>query len=119
MKPYYARFALGESQGVDAFGVSWKRGRGFFHPPVGLLSRVVRKAERERAEGVLVAPDWPGSGQLALVEEKVRMGKLRLAEKVSLVLECPREIVSDTFRGVPKFYFNVFTRRKRKQKHRY
>ena len=108
MKPYYTRFASGESQGVDAFGVSWKRGRGFFHPPVGLLSRVVRKAKRERAKGVLVAPDWPGSGRLALVEEKVRTGKLRLDEKVSLVLECPREIVSDTFRGVPKFYFNVF-----------
>ena len=48
MKPFYARFASGESQGVDAFGVSWKKGKGFFHSPVGLLSRVVRKAERER-----------------------------------------------------------------------
>ena len=55
-----------------------------------------------------MAPDAPGSGRLVLVEEKVRTGKLRLAEKVSLVLECPREIVSDMFRGVPKFYFNVF-----------
>ena len=74
----------------------------------GLLSRVVRKVERERAEGVLVAPDWPGSGWLAVVEEKARMKKLRLAEKVSLVLECPKEIVSDMFRGVPKFDFNVY-----------
>ena len=108
MKPYYARFASGESQGVDAFSVSWRKGRGFFHPPVSLLSRVMRKAERERAKGVLVAPDWPVSGRMALVEEKVRMKKLRLAEKVYLVLECPKEIVSDTFRGVPKFGFNVY-----------
>ena len=108
MKPYYARFASGESQGVDAFSVYWWKGRGFFHPLVGLLSRVVRKAERERAEDVLVAPYWPGSGQMALGEEKVRMKKLRLAEKVYLVLECPKEIVSDTFRGVPKFAFNVY-----------
>ena len=75
---------------------------------MGLLSRVVRKAEREEAEGVLVAPDWPESGWLVLVEEKVRRKKLRLAEKVHLVLECPKEIVSDTFRGVPKFGFNVY-----------
>ena len=58
MKPYFARFTCGESQGVDAFSVSWRRGKGFFHPPVGLVSRVVRKAERERAEGLLVVPEW-------------------------------------------------------------
>ena len=108
MIPFYARFALGESQGVDAFSVSWKKGRGFFHPPVGLLSRVVRKAERERARGVLVAPNWPGSGRLAVVEDRVRMRRLILAETVSLILECPKEIVSDTFRGRPKFDFNVY-----------
>ena len=108
MKPYYARFASGESQGVDAFSVSWRKGRGFFHPPVGLLSKVVRKAEREKAKGVLVAPDWPGSGRMPLVEKRVRMKKLRLVEKANLVLECPREIISDTFRGVPKFGFNIY-----------
>ena len=70
--------------------------------------RVVRKAERERAKGVLVAPDWPRSGRLAVVEERVRMKRLILAETVSLRLECPREIISDTFRGVPKFNFNVY-----------
>ena len=75
---------------------------------MGLLSRVVRKAERERAKGVLVAPDWPGSSRLAVVEERVRMKKLILADTVSLVLECPREIMSNTFRGVPKFNFNVY-----------
>ena len=108
MKPYNMRFASGESQGVDAFSVSWRKGRGFFHPPVGLLLRVIRKAEREKAEGVLVAPDWPGSGRMSLVEEKVRMKKLRLAEQVHLALECPKEIVSDKFRGVPKCGFNIY-----------
>ena len=93
---------------MDAFSVSWKKGREFFHPPVGLLSRVVRKAERERARGVLVAPDWPGSGRLTVVEDRVRMRRLILVETVSLRLECPRKIISDTFRGVPKFNFNMY-----------
>ena len=93
---------------MDAFSVSWKKGRGFFHPLVGLLWKVVWKAERERAKGVLVAPDWPGSGRLAVVEDRVRMRRLILAETVSLRLECPREIISDTFRGVPKFNFNLY-----------
>ena len=102
------RFGSGEYQGVYSFSVSWRKEREFFHPPVGLLSRVIRKAERERAEGVLVAPDWPGSGQMSLVEEKVSIKKLRLAEKDYVDLECHKEIVSDTFRGVPKFGFNVY-----------
>ena len=102
MKLYYTRFDSGESQGVDAFSVSWRKGRGFFHPPVGLLSRVMRKAESKRAKGVLVAPDWPGSGWLAVVEEKARMKKLRLAEKMSLVLEFPKEIVSDMSEECPR-----------------
>ena len=107
MKPFFARFASGELEGVDAFAVSWKEGFGFFHPPVGLILRVVRKAEREKAKGVLVAPEWPGSSRLSVVEEMVRSRKLLRVDNVSLVLECPREIVSNTFRGVPKFNFDV------------
>ena len=45
---------------------------------------------------------------MSLVEEKVKMMKLRWAEQVHMVLECPKEIVSDTFRGVPKFGFNIY-----------
>ena len=108
MKAFFARFASGESEGVDVFGVSWKEGSGLFHPPEGLISRVVRKVEKERAKGVLVAPDWPGSSRLAVVEEKVRMRKWILVDNVSLVLECPIEIVSNTFRGVPKFNVNIY-----------
>ena len=40
LRPYYARFAYGESQSVDAFIMSWRKGNRFFHPPVGLISRV-------------------------------------------------------------------------------
>ena len=55
-----------------------------------------------------MAPDWPGSSRLVVVEERVKMKKLILADTVSLVLECPREIMSYTFRGVPKFNFNIY-----------
>ena len=67
----------------------------------------MHKAERERARGVLVAPNWPGSGRLAVVEDRVRMRRLILVETVSLTLECLKEIGLDTFRGRPKFDFNI------------
>ena len=95
MKPYFTRFASGESHGADAFSVSWRKGKGFFHPPEGLIYRVVRKAERERAEGLLVVPDWLGSGFMSVLEERVRMKRVRLVKTFSPVLECPREILSD------------------------
>ena len=108
MKPFFAKFGVGESSGLDAFGVSWKSGTGYFHPPVGLIWKVIRKAERERANGVLIAPDWPGSVLMAVVENRVKEGKLVLMEKWSPYLMCPREIGSDTFRGSLKFKLCIF-----------
>ena len=68
----------------------------------------VRPVLQDEAVLCEVAPDWPGSSWLAVVEEKVWMKKLILVDTVSLVLECPREILSNTFRGVPKFNFNIY-----------
>ena len=52
---------------------------------------------------MLVTPNWPGSGFLAVVEDRVRSGRMRVLERFAPVLSCPKEIVSNTFRGVPKF----------------
>ena len=108
MKPFFARFGVGESSGLDAFGVSWKSGMGYFHPPVGLIWKVVRKAEREKAKGVLIAPDWPGSVLTAVVESRVKEGKMVLREKWSPYMICPKEIGSNTFRGHLKFKMCIF-----------
>ena len=108
MKPFFARFGVGESSGLDAFGVSWKSGVGYFHPPVGLIWKVVRKAEREKAEGVLIAPDWPGSVLTAVVESRVKEGRMVLREKWSPYMICPKEIGSDTFRGRLKFKMCIY-----------
>ena len=99
---------MGESSGLDAFSVGWKNGTGYFHPPVGLVWKVVRKAERERTDGVLIVPDWPGSVLLAVLESRVKEGKIILMEKWSPFLICPREIGSDTFRGKTKFKLCVY-----------
>ena len=50
-----------DSTGMDAFGQDWSQEEGFFHPPVGDVARVLEKMETDRARGVLVIPDWPGS----------------------------------------------------------
>ena len=92
---------------MDAFAVCWNRGFGYFHPPVGLIMKVVRRAEKTSARGVLVTPDWPGSVFLLKVEENVRECTLVLRGKISPRMICPREILCDTFRGRLKFFMNV------------
>ena len=67
---------------MDAFAVCWNRGFGYFHPPVGLITKVVRRAEKTGARGVLVTPDWPGSVFLLKVEEKVRERDCVVEEEV-------------------------------------
>ena len=82
LKLFLARFGCGESEGVDAFVVCWNRGFGYFHPPVGLIMKVVRRAENTGARGVLVTPDWPGSVFLLKVEEKVQERDCVVEEEV-------------------------------------
>ena len=105
MKSFFDKFGCGESEGVDVFTVCWDRGLGYFHPPVGLIGKVVRQAEEMGSRGMLVTPDWPGSAYMMLVEEKVREGTMVLRKKFSPRIECPREIISDTFRGRLKFFY--------------
>ena len=57
MKPYFSRFGVGDSRCLNAFSVSWRKGTGYFHPPVGLVWRVIIKAEREKARGILIVPN--------------------------------------------------------------
>ena len=45
---------------------------------------------------------------MSVLEERVRMRKVRLVKTFSPVLECPREILSDQFRGVLKFEFKAY-----------
>ena len=46
----------------DAFAMSWKNIDAFAFPPFSLLPRVLRKAEEEKPQRlIVVAPDWPSS----------------------------------------------------------
>ena len=81
---------------------------GFFHPPVGLIARVVRYAESCRARGLLVVPDWPGSVYSTLLREKEQEGRVVRVERFRPRLETPKWMKSEVFSGVPKFDFLAF-----------
>ena len=58
MRPFFSCFISALSAGCDAFMQDWGRGFGYFHQPVGLVPRVLDKAREDKAQGILVVPDW-------------------------------------------------------------
>ena len=58
---FASRFWTVGSEVTDAFSQDWNEEEGFFHPPLGLLAKVMEKVEQCGARGVVVVPDWPGS----------------------------------------------------------
>ena len=84
-------------------------GNGFFHPPVGLVAKVLRYAECCGASGLLVVPDWPGSVFMARLREKELEGKVAMVLRFRPWLETPGWMRSDAFRGTPKFDFLAYS----------
>ena len=105
MRPFYSRYISEKSSGSDAFGQDWGEGFGYFHPPVGLVPRVLEKAREEGARGILLVPDWPGS--MMLLEVRLSR-KLRARGSLRPVFECLVWFENSTFWGVPKFDMLVF-----------
>ena len=58
-KPFCSRLLCKDMAAVDAFTVDWSSfTNGFFHPPVGLVTRVLKHAQYVKAKGVLIIPVW-------------------------------------------------------------
>ena len=64
------------------------------------MPRVLDKAREDKAQGILVVPDWPGS---MMGREIKYCEQLELVGRWRPVFECPAWFENSTFRGVPKF----------------
>ena len=45
---------------VDAFSEPWTRFYGYIFPPFSVIGRVLRKIQVDKAEAIIVFPQWPG-----------------------------------------------------------
>ena len=48
-----------EAFAVDAFSISWQSLQFYAFPPFSVIARVLQKARRDKARGVIVVPRWP------------------------------------------------------------
>ena len=90
---------------VNGFGGFSADYFGFFHPPVGLVHRVLEKVREDRARGILLVPDWPGS----MVMLEIRQSRqLELKGRLRPGFQCSDWFQNSTFRGIPKFDMLLF-----------
>uniref|UniRef100_A0ABD2XG48 RNase H type-1 domain-containing protein n=2 Tax=Trichogramma kaykai TaxID=54128 RepID=A0ABD2XG48_9HYME len=47
------------SEAIDAFTLSWANLFFYAFPPFSIILKVLRKIKRDKAEGIVVVPDWP------------------------------------------------------------
>ena len=58
-KKYISFKADPEAYAVDAFTFSWSNLNFYAFPPFSVILKTLTKVKRDRAEGVVVVPDWP------------------------------------------------------------
>ena len=58
---FNSRFWAPGSEAVDAFTCSWADENNWWFPPVYLIPRVIRHAQKSKAKGTLVVPQWLSS----------------------------------------------------------
>ena len=48
-----------EAFAIDAFSIKWDFDLNYAFPPFNMIGRTIAKAEREKANMILIVPDWP------------------------------------------------------------
>ena len=94
---------------MDAFTVDWAGlTNGFFHPPVGLVTRVLKHVQYVEVKGVLIVPAWESADFWPVIIRLVRTEQLIELVWFRPFLVAAQWIESDVFRGKSCFDFVVF-----------
>ena len=108
-KPFCSRFLCKDSVAVDAFTIDWgDLNNGFFHPPVGLVTRVLKHAQFVKAKGVLIVPVWESADFWPVIVRLVRNEQLIELSRFRPTLMAAQWLESDMFRGKSSFDFAAF-----------
>ena len=104
MVPFYSKYLCPGTQGVDAFAQNWRVGNLFCHPPISVVFRVLRVAERAQAFGIMLIPDWKAS--INSVAVRSYGSRVELVDKFWPEFECPQWWKKKVFSGNFNFKFD-------------
>ena len=108
-KPFCSRFMCKDTAAVDVFTVDWsKLANGFFHPPVGLVIRVLKHAQFVKAKGVLIVPVWESADFWPVIVCLVGASQLLELRRFCPRLEAAQWVESGVFKGRTKLICVAF-----------
>ena len=108
-KPFCSIYLCKDTVAVDAFTVDWGHlTNGFFHPPVGVVTRVLKQAQSTEAKGVLIVPVWESADYWPVIVHLVWNGKLIELTRFRPFLLAAQWVKSEMFRGKSKFDFAAY-----------
>jgi hypothetical protein len=81
---------------VDALTISWRGMKPLLHPPIPLLSRVLRKVEEEEIEAAVLAPLWHGQ-VWSPVLERLTLKRLDLGESKKILIRGKKMMKTGAF----------------------
>ena len=70
------------------------RGKNFFFyafPPFSIILRTLRKIKKEKAEGIVVVPDWPAQPWYPLFHSMLEAEPIKFKPNIDLLSSCNRE----------------------------
>ena len=86
---------------MDTFTVDWSSlTNGFFHPPVGLVTKVLKHVQYVKSKGVLIIPVWESADFWP--EQLIELSRFRP------FLVAAQWIESNIFKGKSHFDFVAF-----------
>lgn len=71
---------------VDAFTISWKERFFYAFPPFILITKILQKIKAEKAEGIVVVPQWPAQPWFPLFLSLLKSDVLTFKSKSNTLL---------------------------------
>lgn len=80
-----------DSEAIDAFTISWRELKFYAFPPFNIVLRTLRKIKRDKAEGILVVPDWPGQPWYPLFKSLLISEPIKFKPNKNLLISSSNE----------------------------
>ena len=74
-----------DAEAIDAFTLNWENLNFYAFPPFSVIPTVLAKIQKERAEGIVVLPDWPTQSWYAKASKLMKKQPVRLKTSKNLL----------------------------------
>ena len=84
--PRYVSYRLDpDAEAIDAFSLNWANLNFYAFPPFSVIPTVLAKIQKEKAEGIVVLPDWPTQSWYAKASKMMKQQPVHLKKSKNLL----------------------------------